>query len=140
MIALDTNLLIYAHRRGVPQHTAARRAIGDALSQGAGGIAVQVLAEFWAVVTHPASEGGASKPAVAAAFVAALTNAGLDVWMPASGFSARLLAMAESRGVTGPRVFDLQIALTAAEAGATEIWTADRAFISVPGLQVVNPL
>lgn len=140
MIALDTNLLIYAHRKGVPQHAASRRAITGALSRHPCGVAVQALAEFWAVVTHSSSQGGASSPAVAGAFVTELTRAGLSVWTPADGFGSRLLTMAGSRGVTGPRVFDLQIALTAVEAGATEIWTADRGFVSVPGLLVVHPL
>jgi predicted nucleic acid-binding protein len=139
MIALDTNLLIYAHRRGVPQHAASRRAIADALGRAACGVAVQALAEFWAVVTHPSSEGGASKPAVARAFLTELTKAGVATWTPAQGFGPRLIAAAESRGITGPRVFDLQIGLTAAEAGATEIWTADHGFVSVPGVLVVHP-
>jgi predicted nucleic acid-binding protein len=140
MIALDTNLLIYGHRRAVPQHAASRRAIADALTRHECGVAVQALAEFWAVVTHPSSVGGASKPAMAGAFIAELCKAGLGVWTPTAGFGSRLLAIAESRGVTGPRVFDLQIALTASEAGATEMWTADRGFVSVPGLQVVHPI
>ena len=139
MIAIDTNLLIYAHRRAVPQHAASRRAITEALSRGTSGIAVQALAEFWAVVTHPSCEGGPSKPAVAGAFVAELTKAGMAIWTPAQGFGLRLLAAAQSRGVIGPRVFDLQIGLTAAEAGATEIWTADRGFVSMPGVLVVHP-
>jgi hypothetical protein len=40
----------------------------------------------------------------------------------------------------GPRIFDLQIALTAFEGGARELWTADSKFVSVPGLPVVFPL
>lgn len=139
MIALDTNLLIYAHRKAVPQHVASRRAITEALSREACGVAVQAVAEFWAVVTHPSSGGGPSKPAVARDFVTELTKAGMAIWTPAQGFGSRLLAAAESRAVMGSRVFDLQIALTAAEAGATEIWTADRGFISVPGVLVVHP-
>jgi len=41
--------------------------------------------------------------------------------------------------VQGPRIFDLQIALTAFENGATEIWTHDRNFLSLPGLRVRDP-
>ncbi len=139
MIALDANLLISAHRKGAPQHAAARRAIAGAIARGPCGTAVQAVAEFWAVVTHPASAGGPSKPAIARAFLTELTKAGMAIWTPAPAFESRLLEAAESRGVSGPRVSDLQIALTAVEAGATEIWTADRAFISVPGLLVTHP-
>ena len=42
--------------------------------------------------------------------------------------------------VRGVRIFDLQIALVAADAGATELWSHDRQFVSLPGLPVVNPL
>ena len=38
------------------------------------------------------------------------------------------------------RLFDLQIALTAVENGAREIWTHDRNFLSLPGLRVRDPL
>ncbi|MDH3401977.1 MAG: hypothetical protein OES32_00815 [Acidobacteriota bacterium] len=48
--------------------------------------------------------------------------------------------MAAGLDVTGTRVFDLQIALTAFDNGAAEIWTRDRGFRSVPGLTAIDPL
>ncbi len=60
--------------------------------------------------------------------------------MPGVGFSRRMAQLAAAQAVVGPRIFDLQIALTAFEGGATELWTADRHFASVPGLPVVCPL
>jgi predicted nucleic acid-binding protein len=51
-----------------------------------------------------------------------------------------LLQTAAELGVSGPRIFDLQIALTAFEGGATELWTHDGSFITVPGLRVFDPL
>jgi hypothetical protein len=48
--------------------------------------------------------------------------------------------VAADLAVSGPRVFDLQIAMAAFEGGATEIWTHDRAFVTVPGLRVRDPL
>ena len=141
MIAIDTNLLVYAHRRRTPQHQRARKAL-DAVAAGAvgWGVAAAVLPEFWSVVTHPAAEGRPSTPAQATAFVRALTDAGAHVWLPGPGFGQRLLQVAADMDVSGPRIFDLQIALTAFEGGATELWTHDAAFISVPGLRVVDPL
>jgi predicted nucleic acid-binding protein len=62
------------------------------------------------------------------------------LWEPGAGFADRLLRAAAERGVRGARIFDLQIALTAVEAGAREIWTHDRDFVSVPGLRVRDPL
>jgi predicted nucleic acid-binding protein len=62
------------------------------------------------------------------------------IWLPGPGFGDRLLQVASDLDVSGPRVFDLQIALTAFEGGATELWTHDAAFATVPGLRVADPL
>ena len=141
MIAIDTNLLVYAHRRRTPQHGRARKAIERAAADARGwGLAVAVLPEFWSVVTHPSSVGKPSTPDQAATFVQALVDAGAMVWLPGPGFGERLLQVAADLAVSGPRVFDLQIALTAFEGGATELWTHDAAFVSVPGLRLVDPL
>jgi predicted nucleic acid-binding protein len=51
-----------------------------------------------------------------------------------------MLQAAADRNVRGPRIFDLQIALTALDNGAREVWTHDRAFVSIPGLRVHDPL
>ncbi|HVE65688.1 MAG TPA: hypothetical protein VNC59_03830 [Thermoanaerobaculia bacterium] len=47
---------------------------------------------------------------------------------------------ADEMGIRGPRIYDLQIALTAFDNGATEMWTHDRAFVPFPGLRVFDPL
>lgn len=140
MIAIDTNLLVYAHRAGVPEHRAAKRAIERASTQGRWGFAVACLAEFWAVATHPSSTGRPSMPTEAAAYLEALAVAGAEMWEPGAGFGARLVQLAADLGVSGPRVFDLQIGLIAFERGATELWTADARFIKLPGLRLHNPL
>ncbi|MEW6323502.1 MAG: TA system VapC family ribonuclease toxin [Acidobacteriota bacterium] len=140
MIAIDTNLLVYAHRARAPHHHASQRAIEHAAGQGRWGVALATLVEFWAVVTHPSSEGGPSSPLDASAFLDALVEAGAEVWEPGDGFGARLSHLAADLEVTGPRVFDLQIALTAFERGATVMWTADAGFVKLPGLRLHNPL
>jgi predicted nucleic acid-binding protein len=60
--------------------------------------------------------------------------------MPGPGFAQRLMQAAAALKVAGPRIFDLQIALTAFESGAHELWTIDSHFQSIPGLQVRNPI
>jgi toxin-antitoxin system PIN domain toxin len=141
MIAIDTNLLIYAHRSRTPEHARARKAIERAAGHDGGwGIAAASLTEFWAVATHPASEGRPSTPAQAAAFVAALVKAGAELWLPGPGFGDRLLQLATDLEIVGPRVFDLQIALTAFESGAAELWTHDAKFVKIPGLRLHDPL
>lgn len=125
----------------MPEHSAARRALERAANAAIGwGIALVSLAEFWSVVTHPASAGRASSPREAAAFVAALADGGAQLWQPGPGFADRLLDAAMEHNVRGARIFDLHIALTALEAGAREIWTHDRDFVSVPRLRVRDPL
>ena len=97
MIAIDTNLLIYAHRSRTPEHARARKAIERAARAAAGwGIAAPSLTEFWAIATHPASEERPSTPTQAAAFVAALVKAGAQIWLPGPGFGDRLLQVASN--------------------------------------------
>jgi toxin-antitoxin system PIN domain toxin len=141
VIAVDTNVLVYAHRAGMPQHRAARRALERAANDEAGwGIALGSVAEFWSVVTHPASTGRPSSPAEASAFLQSLLlTGGAQLWQPGAGFADRLLTVAAERAVRGPRIFDLQIALTVVENGAREIWTHDAGFLSLPGLRIRDP-
>ncbi|MFB3778277.1 MAG: type II toxin-antitoxin system VapC family toxin [Bryobacteraceae bacterium] len=142
MIALDTNLLVYSHRAGLPEHRAAQQALERACRDPRGwGIPFLCLAEFWSVVTHPESQGGGSSPAKAAEFLRALVlEAGAAVWTPQEGSWERVAKLAEDLNVRGPRIFDLQIAMSAFENGATEIWTHDRGFLAFPGLAVLDPL
>jgi uncharacterized protein len=142
MIAIDTNLLIYAHRARTPENRAARRAIRGASSDVRGwGIALPSIAEFWSVVTHASATGGPSPAKQAHGFLSALIGeAGADIFVPRDGFWERLLRLAAGLHIQGPRIFDLQIALTAFESGASEIWTHDAGFVSVPGLTVHDPL
>ena len=142
MIALDTNLLVYAHRSMTPEHLRARRAIQSAHASRDGcGIPLPCLAEFWAVVTHPESRGRASTAEEAHAFLHALIeDAGISIWVPEAGFERRLLQVAHDLRSSGARIFDLQIAVLAVENGATEIWTHDAGFVTLPGLRRVDPL
>ena len=54
MIAVDTNILVYAHREELPQHARARARLVE-LAEGAARWAIPVfcLGEFLRVVTHP---------------------------------------------------------------------------------------
>lgn len=142
MIALDSNLLVYAHRAAAPEHLAARAAIEFAAADPRGwGIALPSVSEFWMVATHPSSAGGPSTGTQAQAFLDALRrDGGMRTFLPRSGFDTRLAATAATMAVNGARVFDLQIGLIALEAGATEIWSHDRRFAAPRGLAVHDPL
>ena len=140
MIALDTNLLVYAHRSATPEHRAARAAIERAAATGAWGFAAPVVSEFWSVVTHPTASGRPSRPAEAQRFLSSLADAGAEVWSPGTGFGLRLAQLATDLDVKGNRIFDLQIALCAFEGGARELWSHDANFVVVPGRRLVRPL
>lgn len=93
------------------------------------------------VVTHPSAAGRPSLPEEVLAFVDALrVGGGMRVFDAKDGMGERLLGLAARLGVSGPRIFDLQIGLCALEAGASELWSHDRAFVAPPGLRVVDPL
>ena len=142
MIAVDTNILVYAHRSGCPEHEGAKRAVERAaVAAGGWGISFPSLSEFWTVVTHPSCEGGPSTPQQAGEFLTALiSTGGPTVFMPGEVFTERLIATAAGLGVRGVRIFDLQIGLLAVEGGATELWTHDADFVRIPGLAVRDPL
>ena len=140
VIAIDTNLLVYAHRGGVPEHKAAQQAIERARAAASGwGIAQPSVSEFWSLVTHPATPTPATR-AQASRYIHAMMDAGAAVWLPGPGFVERLMKLAADLEVSGVRIFDLQIALTAFENGAHDIWTHDREFVALPGLRVTDPL
>ena len=141
MIALDTNLLVYAHRIQMQEHVAAQAALEEAARRSGGwGIPLPCVGEFWMVVTHPQAEGGPALPRDAREFLSALAEAGARVLYPLAGFAERVAALGASLETRGVMIFDLQIGLIAKEAGAMEIWTHDRNFVSVPGLKVIDPL
>lgn len=142
MIAMDTNLLVYAHRAGAAEHRRARAAVERAARDPRGwGIPLGALVEFWSVVTHPAMPVRPSTAAEASSFIESLVSTGgAEIWVPAPGFGRRLMQAAEAHRVTGSRIFDLQIALNALECGATEIWTHDTRFQSILGLEVRDPI
>jgi hypothetical protein len=142
MIAVDTNLLVYAHRSQTPEHHAARKAIERASANPQGwGTTLTNLLEFWSIVTHPVASGRPSTPREASSFFDALAQDGqARLWLPSPGFVQRLTKLAVDMKVSGARIFDLTIALTAVEGGASELWTHDERFVTLPGLRVRHPL
>lgn len=141
MIAIDTNLLIYAHRSVTPEHRAAKAAIERGLNTAGGcGITLPGIAEFLSTVTHRTTNGRPSSPKVASEFLASLREAGVEVLAPGPSFGERLAQLAVDLGVSGVRVFDLQIGLCALDGGAAELWSHDRNFVRIPGLMTRDPL
>ena len=141
MIAIDTNLLIYAYRADAQNHHAAKVLIEQAANDARGwGIPIYCVGEFFRFVTHP-NTPARSSPTHAASFIEALIGSGAArIFYPDHRFVADLVASMKERVVCGNDVFDLQIATCALNQGATTLWTNDKSFAELPGLQVEFPL
>ena len=142
MIAVDTNILVYAHREDSPFHSAASRCLVE-LAEGRAAWAIPwaCLHEFLAIVTHPRIY------APPAALVAALDQ--VDAWLESPSLVllaeselhwSELRAIVTAGQVVGPRIHDARVATLCKQHGVRELWSADRDFSRFPDLTVVNPL
>ncbi|MDE2904759.1 MAG: PIN domain-containing protein [Acidobacteriota bacterium] len=129
VIAVDTNILVHAHRRGSPKHAAARRRI-VALAEGARrwGIPVFCLGEFLRVVTHPRLLDPHSADRAGAALQRVLASPSVELLLPGRGFPTLLLEAIREAGAIGNLVFDAQIVALCREAGVSTLLTEDRDF------------
>ncbi len=142
MIALDTNLLVYAHRDDSPHHVSALDLLGD-LARGRRDWAIPwpCLHEFLAVVTHPRIYVPPTSAVSAVAAVEALVaTPRLRLLGEGQDHLRQLAALMASGQITGPRVHDARIAAICLSHGVSELWSADRDFSWFPALKVVNPL
>lgn len=103
-------------------------------------MALPTVIEFWHIVTHARAAGGPADQQVVTAFIDSLRRAGARIWTPGPFMWERLSRTAARLRISGTRIFDLHIALTALDNGATEIWTQDADFVKVRGLRVHDPL
>jgi uncharacterized protein len=142
VIAIDTNLLVYAHRADSPWHEAAA-AVVRRLAEGSGAWAVPwpCIHEFLAIVTHPRIYRPPTPLAAALAQVDAwFESPTLTVIGEGSGHWPALKAQATAGRLAGPQIHDARVAAICADHGVREIWTADRDFSRLPEVRAVNPL
>lgn len=142
MIAVDTNLLVYAHRRDSPWHDAAAAAIRSVAEGGtAWAIAWPCVHEFLAIVTHPRIYNPPSTLAQAIKQVEAwLESPTLTLLAEADGYWDTLVATLKAGRIAGPQVHDARVAALCRSHGVSALWTADRDFSRFPDLEVYNPL
>jgi len=128
--AVDTNVLIAAHRREHPGHEAARRRLESlAESDTPWGLVVFCVVEFLRVVTHPRVFTPPSTLDVASLFIDRLTESPSVCWLtPGEHFWDTLRKVASDAGVSGNLLFDAQIAAVCRDAGALHFVTGDRDF------------
>ena len=142
MIAVDTNILVYAHREDSPFHATAFRRVAE-LAEGSAMWAIPwpCLHEFLAIVTHPRIYTPPTPLARALDQV--------DAWLesptlalltePATHWPTLRALLGEGR-ITGPQVHDARVAALCRQHGVRELWSADRDFGRFAGLAVTNPL
>jgi len=142
VIAVDTNILVHAHRRDSVWHEAGAACVRE-LATGADPWFVPwpCVHEFLAIVTHPRIFVPPSTVEEAIHQV--------ELWLESpslvmQGESARhwttLREQALRSKVVGPVFHDARVAAICTDHGVTEIWTADRDFARFHGLKTRNPL
>ena len=142
MIAVDTNVLVYAHREDSAWHEAAYARI-RALAEGRAPWAIPwpCLHEFLAIVTHPRIWTTPTPPEAALEQVDAWLEApSLVVLSEAEGYWPVLRDMLRGGRAAGPLVHDARVAALCRLHRVRELWTVDRDFGRFPDLTVRNPL
>jgi len=142
VIAVDTNILVYAHRRDSEWHDAARAAVaGLAEGQAPWALPWPCLHEFLAIATHPKIFSPPSTPPEALDQIAAwLESPSVVLMAEAGGHWPALRRVIESGRIAGPLVHDARIVALCLEHGVRELWSADRDFSRFGDLVVRNPL
>lgn len=142
MIALDTNILVYAHRRDSEWHKRAAGAV-KALAEGSAPWAVPwpCVHEFLSIVTHPRIYKPPTPSGKAIEQVEFwVESPTLRLLGELIGHWTELKKLLASGRLVGASVHDARIAAICREHGVTELWSADRDFSRMPGLPVRNPL
>ena len=142
MIAVDTNILVYAHRRDSPWHQAAHRAIAKLAENDAlWGIPWPCIHEFLAIATHPTIYNPPTPLPKALEQV--------DIWRESppvrilgemAGHWKELKNILSTGRIVGGVVHDARVAAICVEHGVREFWSADRDFTRISGLVIRNPL
>jgi toxin-antitoxin system PIN domain toxin len=140
VIAVDTNVLVYAHRKELPQHRRARARLIE-LAEGPARWAIPVfcLGEFLRVVTHPRLFDPPFEVTEACdALDRVLTSPSLMVLTPGDRFWPLLSRATTDAHAIGNLVFDAQIVALCREAGVSALLTEDRDFARFPGFSTVR--
>ena len=142
MIAVDTNMLVYAHRAESAFHTQAFACL-KSLAEGSQpwGIPVSCLHEFLSVATNPKVFKPASNLEQALTQVDAwLASPQAHVLHSGSQHWQVLSDLTRKAKLQGGQFHDARIAAICIENGVTVLWSADRDFGRFKALKTVNPL
>jgi len=142
MIALDTNLLVYAHREDSEFHKAAAKIL-DSLRRASALWAIPwpCVHEFLAITTHERIYEPPTPLERAFAAVEAWGAAGnLEFLAESPGYFDKLKELSRRARLKGARIHDARIAALCLHHGVRELWSADRDFSVFSSLRVRNPL
>lgn len=142
MIAVDSNILVYAHREESDWHATAYAKLAE-LAEGRSAWAIPwpCIHEFLAIVTHPRIYSPPTPLAAAIDQVEAWVESPSLVLLTESDAHWRMLRETLVSGkIAGAQVHDARIAALCLQHGVKELWSADRDFGRFPNLTVVNPL
>ena len=142
MIAVDTNILVYAHRRDSSFHAPAREAVRRlAESDSAWAIPWPCLHEFLAIVTNPRIF---KAPTPTAAAVDQLeswrASPALRLLGEEDGYWPVFTELIKKNGVRGGKIHEARIAALCLHHGVRQLLSADRDFSRMAPLVVRNPL
>jgi toxin-antitoxin system PIN domain toxin len=142
LIAVDTNLLVYAHRRDSPWFEPARQALRS-LVEGTATWAIPwpCVHEFLAITTHPKIYRPPTElPRALEQATVLLSSPSLMLLSEPAGYWPVLERLLSAGQVTGAKVHDARIAALCLSYGVSELWSADRDFTRFPELKTRNPL
>jgi toxin-antitoxin system PIN domain toxin len=142
MIAVDTNIMVYAHREDSPWHDTAYATIaGLAEGRAVWTIPWPCIHEFLAIFTHPRIFSPPTPLDAAIEQVEAWLEApSLILIAETEGYWTQFRKIIEAGQIAGGQIHDARIAALCNLHGVRELWTADRDFTRFPGLNVRNPL
>jgi toxin-antitoxin system PIN domain toxin len=141
MIAVDTNVLVHAHRQDSEHHAQALAAL-TSLTSGRERFAIPwpCIHEFIAITTHPRIFAPPTKIDTALEAVNGLAALPSLVLLGEAGnHLENLTALASTAVVRGAKIHDARIAAICLSHGVRELWTADRDFSYFPSLKTRNP-
>jgi toxin-antitoxin system PIN domain toxin len=142
LIAVDTNLLVYAHRAESEWHDRADACIRE-LAEGRAPWAIPwpCIHEFLAISTHPRIWNPPTPIESALDQVDAwIESPSLVLLAEGQEHWSELRSQIEAGRIAGPRIHDARIAALCLAHGVRELWTADRDFSRFANLATANPL
>jgi len=142
VIAVDTNLLVYAHRPEMPFHERARHVLADAVAAPEPVCVPWPCAhEFLAVVSNPRIFGDPTPmPLALDAIRRLLESLSGGFLAEGEGYLDAFERIARPALLQGAIVHDARVAALCTFHGVRVLWSADRDFSRFPQLTVINPL